>query len=60
MTIVLTVLSALLLAAVPVAYYLGRRSSVEEAVDRRLERELRRTPLVNPQKAADQGEAGNG
>jgi len=57
-TVLSIALWAACLVAVPAAaYWLGRRSKVDRAVDARLDRELYR-PRVNPQKAEDRGSEG--
>jgi hypothetical protein len=54
-----TILAVAFLACIPAAYYFGRRSSVDDAVDRRLAKEMRR-PVLRDQLSQDRGEAGNG
>lgn len=56
---VTTVLAVIFLVCIPVAYLMGRRSSVDEAVDRRLAQELYQPPviLMTDQERADRAEA---
>jgi hypothetical protein len=41
-----TILAATFLLCIPAAYYFGRRSSVDDAVDRQLRREMYRPTCV--------------
>jgi hypothetical protein len=58
-TTVLSIALVLAVLCIPVAYWLGRRSTAQRAVDRRLRRELR-PGVVNPQRAADEAEGRHG
>ena len=57
MTTISTVAAIVFLLCIPAAYYFGRRSSVDHAINRALDKETR-LPHINDQHRADRAEEG--